>query len=214
MNTLNPKVDEYLGTLPKWQEELEALRMMVLDCGLTEELKWGVPCYMFQQSNLILLGAFKDYCVLSFIKGALLSDTDGILIQQTENSHSGRIIKFSSVREIIKMKPLLKAYIYEAIEVEKAGLKVEYKKLTDFDIPEELQKIFEGDPVFKTAFEALTSGRQKGYFLYFSEPKQSKTRTERVEKYRQRILDGKGIRDCICGLSKKLPSCDGSHKYI
>lgn len=219
MNTLNPKVDEYLGTLSKWQEELEALRMIVLDCGLTEELKWGVPCYMFQQSNLILLGAFKDYCVLSFIKGVLLSDTDGILIQQTENSHSGRIIKLTSVQEILKMKSLLKAYIYEAIEVEKAGLKVEHKKIsygepTDFDIPEELKEKLEADPTFKTAFMALTPGRQKGYFLYFSEPKQSKTRAERVEKYRQRILDGKGLRDCICGLSKKLPSCDGSHKYI
>jgi len=182
MNRMNPKVDWYFSKARKWQEELERLRMIVLDCGLTEELKWGVPCYTFQKSNIVLIHAFKEYCALLFFKGALLNDANGILIQQTKNVQSARQIRFTNVREIVKLKPILKAYIYEAIEVEKAGLKVGFKKTTEFTIPEEFQNTLDKIPALKTAFKALTPGRQRAYLLYFSAPKQSKTRESRVEK--------------------------------
>ncbi len=192
---MNPKVDFYFSKAKKWQEELEQLRIIVLDCGLTEELKWGVPCYMFQKSNIVLIHVFKEYCALLFFKGALLNDTNGILIQQTENVQAARQIRFSNVQEITKMKTILKAYIYEAIEVEKAGLKVELKKPAEFKIPEEFQKKLDKTPALKTAFKALTPGRQRAYILYFSAPKQSKTRESRVEKWMQQILNGKGLND-------------------
>src|SRR5665647_1400446 len=192
---LNPKVDEYLSKAKKWQEEFEKLRMIILDCQLTEELKWGVPCYTFQKGNIVLIHGFKEYCALLFIKGALLHDANGILIQQTENVQAGRQIRFTNVREIVAMETILKAYIYEAIEVEKAGLEVNFKKNTEFIIPEEFQNKFDEIPALKTAFEALTPGRQRAYILYFSEPKQSKTRASRVEKYVQKIIDGKGLYD-------------------
>jgi len=195
MNRMNPKVDFYFKKSKKWQEELEELRTIVLDCGLTEELKWGVPCYTFQKSNIVLIHGFKEYCALLFVKGALLSDADGILIQQTKNVQAGRQIRFTNVREIVKMKPILKAYIYEAIEVDKAGLKVKLKKTSDFKIPEEFQNKLDKNPVLKKAFNALTPGRQRAYIFYFSQPKQSKTREARVEKYTQQILDGKGLDD-------------------
>ena len=180
---MNPKVDAYLSKAKKWQEEFEKLRMIILDCQLTEELKWGVPCYTFQKSNIVLIHVFKEYCALLFFKGALLNDTKGILVQQTKNTQAGRQIRFTSVREIIKMEPILKAYIYEAIEVEKAGLKVDYKKTTEFIIPEEFQNKLDEIPALKTAFYALTPGRQRAYILYFSAPKESKTRESRVEKF-------------------------------
>ncbi len=195
MNRMNPKVDFYFTKAKKWQEELEQLRMIVLECGLTEELKWGVPCYTFQKSNIVLIHVFKEYCALLFFKGALLNDANGILIQQTKNVQAGRQIRFTNVREIVKMKPVLKDYIYEAIEVEKAGLKVNFKKTTEFIIPEEFQNKLDEIPVLKTAFNALTPGRQRAYILYFSAPKQSKTRESRVEKCMQQILNGNGLND-------------------
>ena len=192
---MNPSVDFYFSKGKKWKEELEKLRMILLDCGLKEELKWGVPCYMFQESNIVLIHVFKEYCALLFFKGALLEDARGVLIQQTENVQAARQIRFTSVREIVKLKPILKAYIYEAIEVEKAGLKVNLKKTTEFIIPQEFQNKLAESPALKTAFYALMPGRQRAYLLHFSAPKQSKTRESRVEKCVQQILNGKGLDD-------------------
>ncbi len=192
---MNPKVDFYFEKAEKWQEALEQLRKIVLECELTEELKWGVPCYTFQKSNVVLIHAFKEYCALLFMKGALLSDTNGLLIQQTENVQGGRQIRFRNVREIVENKAVLKAYIYEAIEVEKAGLKVELKKTTEYSIPEEFQQKLDESTSLKTAFEALTPGRQRAYLLHFAQPKQAKTREVRVEKCIPQIMDGKGLND-------------------
>ena len=193
MNSMNPKVDEYLGKAKKWQEEFEKLRMIILDCGLTEELKWGCPCYTFEKSNIVLIHGFKEYCALLFFKGALLKDPKDILIQQTENVQAGRQIRFTNVREIVKMKTVLKAYIHEAKE--KAGLKVKYKRTSEFNIPEEFQNTLDETPALKKAFGALTPGRQRAYLFYFSQPKQSKTRAARVEKCMHQILNGKGLND-------------------
>jgi uncharacterized protein YdeI (YjbR/CyaY-like superfamily) len=192
---MNPKVDGYLRKNEKWQKELEKLRKIVLDCQLTEELKWGVPCYSFQKSNIVLIHVFKEYCALLFFKGALLKDAKGILVQQTKNVQAARQIRFTSVREIVKMEPILKAYIKEAIEVEKAGLKVNFKKTTEFIIPEEFQNKLDEISALKTAFHELTPGRQRAYILYFSAPKQSKTRESRVEKSMKQILNGRGLND-------------------
>jgi uncharacterized protein YdeI (YjbR/CyaY-like superfamily) len=195
MSRVNPKVDLFLSNAQQWREEFEKLRTIILDCGLTEELKWGVPCYTFEKSNIVLIHGFKEYCAILFVKGALLKDAEGILITQTENTQAARQIRFTSVREIVEMEPILKAYIYEAIEVEKAGLKVDFKKTSEYTIPEEFQSKLDEIPALKTAFEALTPGRQRAYLLYFSQPKQSKTRVSRVERYMQQILDGKGLND-------------------
>jgi uncharacterized protein YdeI (YjbR/CyaY-like superfamily) len=195
MNGMNPKVEFFFHKAEKWQEEYEKLRTIVLDSGLSEELKWGCPCYTFHKGNIVLIHGFKDYCALLFFKGALLQDTHEILIQQTENVQAGRQIRFTNIREIVEMEPILKSYVYEAIEVEKAGLEVSFKKHADYTIPEELQHKFEEIPALKKAFEALTPGRQRGYILHFSSPKQSKTRESRVEKCVQQILDGKGLDD-------------------
>lgn len=192
---MNPRVDFFFSKAQKWQKEFEKLRTIILDCELTEELKWGKPCYTIQKSNIVLIHGFKEYCALLFFKGALLNDPNGILIQQTENVQAARQIRFTDVREIVEMEPILKAYIYEAIEVEKAGLKVNFKKTSEFIIPEEFQRALDEDHALRTAFETLTSGRQRGYLLYFSQPKQSKTRESRVEKCRPRIFDGKGLND-------------------
>jgi len=201
---MNPKVDFYFNKAKKRQEELETLRMIVLDCGLTEELKWGVPCYTYpagssghasQKTNIVVIHAFKEYCAFLFFKGVLLRDTRRILIQQTKNVQAARQIRFTNTREIDKMKPILKAYIYEAIEVEKAGLKVKLKKTSEFIIPKEFQRKLDANTALKTAFKALTPGRQRAYLLYFSAPKQSKTRESRVEKSMQQILNGKGLND-------------------
>lgn len=192
---MNPKADFFFDKDSKWQKEYKQLRAIALDCGLTEELKWGVPCCTYQGANVVLIHGFKEYCAYLFHKGVLLSDADGILIQQTENVQSARQIRFTDVKEIMKMKATLKAYIYEAIEVEKAGLKVKLKKTKEYTIPEEFQEQLDKDANLKTAFEALTPGRQRGYLLHFSQPKQSKTRVSRIEKATPQILDGKGLND-------------------
>ena len=192
---MNPKVDFFFSKAKPWQEEFEKLRTLILDRGLTEELKWGKPCYTFQKSNIVLIHGFKEYCALLFMKGALLKDGNGILIQQTENVQAARQIRFTNVREIVEMESVLKAYIDEAIEVEKAGLKVNFKKTAEFIIPEEFQNKLDEIPALKTAFDALTPGRQRAYILYFSAPKQSKTRESRVEKCMKQILNGKGLND-------------------
>jgi len=192
---MNPKVDFYFSKANNWQKEIEKLRVIILSCGLTEELKWGCPCYTFQNTNIVLIHVFKEYCAVLFFKGALLHDTHGILIQQTENVQAARQVRFTNVKEIAEQAPALKAYIYEAIEVEKAGLKVKLKKTAAFKMPEEFQKKLNKNRALKTAFEALTPGRQRGYMLHFSAPKQSKTRESRVEKYIPQILNGKGLND-------------------
>jgi uncharacterized protein YdeI (YjbR/CyaY-like superfamily) len=192
---MNPKVDWFFNKASQWQEEYDKLRKIILGCGLTEELKWGQPCYTFEKSNIVLIHGFKEYCALLFFKGALLSDTHGILIQQTENVQVPRQLRFTNVEEIIELEPVVKAYIYEAIEVEKAGLKVELKKTADYKVPDEFQYKLDHIPALKAAFEALTPGRQRSYLFYFLQPKQSKTREARVEKYIPKILDGKGLDD-------------------
>jgi len=190
---MSPKVDWFFSKAGKWQKEFEQLRTIVLGCDLIEELKWGQPCYTFEKSNIVLIHGFKEYCALLFFKGALLKDAKSILVQQTENVQAARQIRFTNVREIVKMKATLKKYIYEAIEVEEAGLKVNLKKTMAFAIPGEFQNKLDKSPALKTAFEALTPGRQRGYLLYFSAAKQSKTREARVEKYMKQILKGKGL---------------------
>ena len=189
---MNSKVDFYFSKA-SWQKELEQLRKIVLDCGLTEELKWGCPCYSFDKSNIVLIHVFKEYCAVLFFKGALLNDASGILIQQTKNVQAARQIRFTNVKEIVKLKTILKAYIFEAIEVEKAGLKVPLKKTAEFSMPQEFKNKLNKNAALKTAFYALTPGRQRGYLLHFSAPKQSKTRESRIEKCMPQILNGKGL---------------------
>ncbi|MEZ4992866.1 MAG: YdeI/OmpD-associated family protein [Saprospiraceae bacterium] len=205
---MNPKIDNYLaegcgrcplGGTPQckvhnWEEELTRLRDIILDCGLTEELKWGVPCYTFQESNILIMSAFKEYCAVSFFKGVLLQDAAGILDKPGENSKAARLIRFTDVQQIVDLETTIKEYIYEAVEVEKAGLKVAFKKNPE-PIPEELEKKLDEDPALRSAFEALTPGRQRGYILYFSQPKQAKTREARIEKYIPKIFEGRGFHD-------------------
>lgn len=206
---MNPKVDAYLtvgcGRCPlmntpeckvhNWTEEMETLREIVLECGLTEELKWGVPCYTFEGNNIAIISAFKEYCAISFFKGVLLKDTSGILSKQGENSQSGRLIKFTDVQKIIDLESVIKEHIREAVELEEAGLKVEYKDVSEYEIPAELQNKLAENESFKNAFKALTPGRQKGYILHFSQPKQTKTRESRIEKSMPRIFLGKGLNE-------------------
>jgi len=195
MNGMNPKVDWYFNKVQKWQKEIRKLREIVLDCNIVEELKWGCPCYSFEKKNIVLIHVFKEYCAFLFFKGALLKDKKGILIQQTENVQSGRQARFTSLQQIVKLEKTLKAYIYEAVEVEEAGLKVPLKKTAEFKMPEEFKNKLDKLPALKKAFYELTPGRQRGYLLYFSSAKQSKTREARIEKYVERILDGKGLED-------------------
>ncbi|MCV9948523.1 DUF1801 domain-containing protein [Paenibacillus sp. BT-177] len=192
---MNPKVDVYLDKAKKWQAEMEKLRALMLDCQLNEELKWGKPCYMFQNSNIAIIQGFKEHCALMFFKGALLKDPNGILIKPGEDTQAGRQIRFTNVEEIVEMEAILKDYINEAIEVEKAGLKVDFKKNTELIFPEEFQTKLDENPALKTAFAALTPGRQRAYIMHFSAPKQSKTRESRIEKCIQDILAGKGLND-------------------
>lgn len=191
---MNPKVDKFLNRAKEWPEEMEQLRKTCLDCGLTEALKWGKPCYSFRKNNIVIIQPFKKSCALMFFKGVLLEDPEGILEKPGKNSRIARRIPFTCVREIVEMEPTLKAYIAEAIEVEKAGLEVDVEEKTE-PVPEEFQKKLDENPALKTAFEALTPGRQRGYLLYFSGAKQSKTRERRVEKYIPNILNGKGLND-------------------
>jgi uncharacterized protein YdeI (YjbR/CyaY-like superfamily) len=195
MNKMNPKVDFVFKKAEKWREEFEKLRTIILGCGLSEELEWGQPCYTSRKRNIVLIHGFKEYCALLFFKGALLTDAKGILVQQTENVQAARQIRFTSAREIVKLKTVLKAYIHEAVEAENAGLKVKLKKTAEFMIPDEFQNKLDALPALQTAFDSLTPGRQRGYLLYFSSAKQSKTREARVEKHVQQILDGKGLDD-------------------
>lgn len=192
---MNARVDEFFKKAKEWRKEFDQLRKVCLDCGLTEELKWGKPCYTYQESNIVLIHGFKEYCALLFFKGALLKDPNGILIQQTENVQAARQIRFTNVQQIVEMQSVLKSYIKEAIEVEKAGLEVSYKNTSEFAIPEEFQNRLDDSPSLKNAFNALTPGRQRGYVLYFSAAKQSKTREARVAKCLPQILEGKGLND-------------------
>lgn len=192
---MNPKVDWFFNKTTKWQEAYSELRMIILDCGLTEELKWGCPCYTFQNNNVVIIHGFKDYCALLFMKGVLMKDVAKILVQQTKNVQAARQIRLTGIHEILKMKATLKSYIKEAISIEKAGLKVELKKTNEYSMPEEFQIVLTDMPELKTAFKKLTPGRQRGYLLYFSAAKQSKTREARIEKYIPQILSGKGLDD-------------------
>ena len=211
---MNSLVDDYLKKVKNWKDELTVLRSIVLESGLVEELKWRNPCYTFEGKNIVIIGGFKEFCVLSFFKGILLSDPEKILKQQGENTQSARIIPFTSVSEILLQKHTILAYIYEAVEIERQGLQVEFKKTTESDFPIELENKFKEIPDLKEAFLALTPGRQRAYLLYFKAPVQSKTRDSRIDSSLLRIFYGKGINDCVCGLSKKMPSCDGSHKFL
>ncbi len=192
---MNPEVDWFFNKDTKWQESYAELRTLVLDCGLTEELKWGCPCYTFQENNVVLIHGFKDYCALLFMQGAMLKDEQGILIQQTENVQAARQIRFKNLQEILDKESIIKTYIKEAIEIEKSGLKLKLKKTSEFKMPDEFKQLLDEMPDLKTAFEALTPGRQRGYLLYFSAPKQAKTREARIEKYVPQILAGKGLED-------------------
>ena len=211
---MNPSVDEFLEKTDKWKAELTALRDIMLDCQLIETLKWGQPCYMFNKTNVVILANFKESCAVSFLKGALLSDAENLLVKPGENSQGGRFLRFKSLEEIIVAEPIIKAYVFEAIEVEKAGLKVAPRDPeAEPKLPELIQR-FEENPTLKTAFEALTPGRQRAYNMFFNAAKQSATRLSRIDSYTERILNRKGINDCICGLSKRMPGCDGSHKQL
>lgn len=195
MNGTNPKVDHYLAHAKSWQQELAQLRAIILDCKLTEELKWGVPCYTLNGANVVLVHVFKAYCAVLFFKGALLKDPEGILVQQTKNTQASRQIRFTNLQEVMEKKAAVKAYVKEAMAVEKSGLKVNFKSTEAFDMPEEFQSKLEDIPALRTAFEALTPGRQRAYLLHFSEPKQSKTKVARVEKCMPKIFSGKGLDD-------------------
>ncbi|MDI4645926.1 YdeI/OmpD-associated family protein [Cohnella hashimotonis] len=191
----HPKAEAFFNKSKRWKAEYEELREIVMDCGLTEDFKWMHPCYTFQSKNVVLIHGFKEYCALLFHKGALLKDPNGILIQQTENVQAGRQIRFTNVQEIVECAAILKDYIQDAINVEKSGQEVVFKKNTEFAVAEELQREFDGNPALRKAFEALTPGRQRAYLLHFSQPKQAKTREARVEKYKPKILEGKGLDD-------------------
>jgi uncharacterized protein YdeI (YjbR/CyaY-like superfamily) len=211
---MNPKVDAFLLNVKKWREELTILRSIVLDSGLSEELKWGVPCYVHEKANVIIIGGFKDYFALMFFKGALMEDPQDLLRKPGENTQSGRQIRLTSIEEMLDLEEVLKAYIQNAIAVEKAGLKVVEKKTEEYPVPPELEESFAANSDLQHAFYGLTPGRQRAYLLHFAEAKQSATRKARIEKYTPRILKGKGILDCWCGLSKRMPTCDGSHKQL
>ena len=211
---MNPKVDTFLLNVKKWREELTVLRSIVMDSGLGEELKWGAPCYVHEQANVIIIQGFKDYFALLFFKGALMKDPQDLLHKPGENTQSGRQIRLTSMDEILGQEEVLRAYIQHAIEVEKAGEKVAVKKTEEYAVPLELEESFAENSELQHAFYGLTPGRQRAYLLHFAEAKQSATRKARIEKYTPRILNGKGILDCWCGLSKRMPTCDGSHKQL
>ena len=210
----NPKVDSFMDGLKKWEPELSKLRYIALECQMEEGFKWKHPCYMYQDKNIFLIHGFKEYCAILFMKGALLSDGEKLLYQQTDNVQFGRQIRFTSVQQIEEIEATLKQYIFEAIEVEKAGIKVELKPHDAYEVVEEFQQKLDSDYELNEAFHSLTPGRQRGYLLHFSNAKQAATRISRIEQVRSRILNGKGLQDCTCGLSKRMPNCDGSHKHL
>ncbi len=211
---MNEDVNKYLNGLESWKAELTKLRGIIIECGLKEEFKWMHPCYTDNRKNIVLIHDFKSYCAILFHKGALLKDSENLLVQQTENTQSARQIRFTSLPEIEELEIKIKEYIKEAIRIEKSGRQVKKKKTSDYEIPEELEQKFKASAKFKNAFENLTAGRQKGYLLHFAKPKQSGTRISRIEKNMDRIFKGKGLNDCVCGLSKRMPNCDGSHKQL
>lgn len=210
---MNPKVEAFFVKLDKWQAELSLMRGILLEMGLEEDLKWGSPCYSYEKSNLIILQGFKEYCAMMFFKGVLLKDSDKVFSKPGENTQSSRQIRFTQFDDILSKESLIKAYVIEAIEVEKSGAKVTLKKIEEYAVPEEFQLAMEEDEALKSAFARLTPGRQRMYLTHFAEAKQEATRISRIEKNIRRILMGKGLGDCICGLSQKMPNCDGSHKH-
>ncbi|MEZ4937414.1 MAG: YdeI/OmpD-associated family protein [Crocinitomicaceae bacterium] len=211
---MNPQVDNYIERVSQWQGEIQELRRILLDCNMEEGFKWSQPCYSDQQKNIVSINGFKNYCSLMFFKGSLLTDPDQLLIQAGENSNSMRQMRFTSVKEILKVEAQIKSFVFEAIENERSGMKVESKKPSEMEVVEEFQVQLDQNEKLKKAFENLTPGRQRAYLMHFAQAKQSKTRETRVEKYIPRILIGKGMDDCICGLSKRMPACDGSHKAL
>jgi len=211
---MTTEVDAYIRKQSEWRKELRTLRTIMLACQLTEEFKWRAPCYTSEGKNIVLLGRLKACCTLSFPKGVLLKDSEGILSRPGENTRAARLIRFTNVGEIDDLKEVLKAYVEEAVEIERSGKKTDFKADSELNFPAELEAKFEDDPAFKAAFATLTPGRQRGYVLHFSGAKQSKTRASRIESCEQKILAGKGFHDCVCGLSKRMPTCDGSHKLI
>lgn len=204
-------VEEYVENAKSWQKELAELRRILLSCGLSESIKWSKPCFMHQNSNVVILYELKDCCAIGFMKGSLLKDSANILLKPGENSQAGRWVKFQSMKEIHGLEEIIRAYVFESIANEEAGLKIEFKKTSEYTLPEELIDTFQKDQTYKEAFDSLTPGRQRGYILHFEQAKQSTTRYSRIEKQRDRILAGKGLQDCVCGLSKRFPRCDGSH---
>ncbi len=208
------QVNEYFTSLSSWKSELTLLREIVLSTGLEEGYKWKHPCYMDQGKNIVLLHEFKDYCAIMFFKGVLLKDTAGLLTSPTERIQSGRQMRFTSLDQVKKYQDTIVLYISEAVELERSGAKVEMKKTAEYDVPVELEETFSNDQTYYEAFNKLTPGRQRGYLLYFGGAKQSTTRFSRIQNSKERILAGKGIHDCICGLSATMPRCDGSHKQL
>lgn len=208
---MNPEVSQILQDADKWNEEMCLLRDIALECGVSEEVKWKQACYTYNGGNLFIIGAFKKYCAINIFKGSLLKDDANVLTSPGENSQSSKQWRFTDCQTIEANRDLIKQYIFELIEIEKAGIKVKYKSLEDYDIPEELSDLFVSDAAFENAFTSLTPGRQKGYLLFFNAGKQSKTRENRIQKYYERIMNGKGMNDCVCGKSKRMPNCDGSH---
>lgn len=211
---MNLEVEKYFDNHSYWKNELSTLRKIVINCGLTEAFKWKNPCYLDKGKNIVLIHVFKDYCAILFFKGVLLKDFKNILIQQTENIQAARQLRFKNIAEIIELETVIKQYIYEAIEVERVGLKVNKKITSDYEIPIELTQKFEENSDFENAFNKLTEGRKRGYLLHFNKAKHSKTRTARIEKNANRIFKGQGLNDCTCGLTKRKPNCDGSHKQL
>jgi uncharacterized protein YdeI (YjbR/CyaY-like superfamily) len=211
---MDPKIDQYFSNAKKWQQEMTQLRAILLSCKLTEELKWGKPCYTINGSNLIMIQAFKDHCDLGIFNGALLKDPKGLLVKAGEHTQAARQMRFTDSKEITKLTSVIKSYIKESIELENAGVKYESTENAGTIIIDELIELFKKDTKLKKAFEALTPGRQRAYLIYFSAAKQSATRISRINNYAARIMSGKGINDCTCGLSKRMPTCDGSHKYM
>ena len=211
---MNKEVDVYLAKAKKWQKEMQLLRELLLTCKLEEAIKWGKPCYTFQGNNVVMIQAFKEHCDLGFFKGALLKDKNGILIKAGENTQAGRQLRFTDINEIEKLSKIIKTYIKEAVNIEKDGIQYQTDSKAEQIHVEELIQLFKKDSALKKAFESLTPGRQRAYLIHFSGAKQAETRITRIQKQTAKILCGKGMNDCTCGLSKRMPNCDGSHNKL